>query len=277
MNKSDIKLIQRSLKETVASGITVDGVAGNQTSDALKVYCTTFGLKTVEEAYTLLLRYAHQRFVSDDAFAEAAALLGVKESYVRAIAEVESAGASFLPDGRVKILFERHWFYKKLKEAMDHNSLVREHIAVKFKLPTITDSKTIFDLVVKNYSGICNPVRGGYLGNAAEWPRLETAMNLDVEAACQSASYGGYQIMGFNCIACGYKTAAAMAVGFAQSESAQFLGLVKFIKANPKIHTALKAGNWAGVAEGYNGAAYAEAGYHIKLAAAEAKWAKASQ
>lgn len=272
MNKSDIVLLQKSLRETVSPSITVDGVNGNQTSIAVELYRTTFGLASVEEAYGYLLKYAQIRFVSDDAFNQAATLLTVPESYVRAIAEVESRGASFLNDGRVKILFERHWFYKKLKEALDTKKDTRENIAIKFKVALTTSSADLFALILKSYSDICNTSPGGYLGNSAEWKRLELAMDLDVEAACQSTSYGGYQIMGFNCLVCGYKTAAEMAVAFAESESVQFLSLVKFIKGNPNMLTALRKGNWAGFAEAYNGKDYAKNKYDEKLAAAVAKW-----
>ena len=39
-------------------------------------------------------------------------LLEVDTAIIRAIVHVEAAGTGFLPDGRPKILFERHWFYK---------------------------------------------------------------------------------------------------------------------------------------------------------------------
>lgn len=45
-----------------------------------------------------------------EGIALAAKRLGVDVPTVRAVAEVESNGVGFLPDGRPKILFERHIF-----------------------------------------------------------------------------------------------------------------------------------------------------------------------
>ena len=37
--------------------------------------------------------------------------MGVHPAVIDAIAEVESSGFGWFPDGRMKILFEKHWFY----------------------------------------------------------------------------------------------------------------------------------------------------------------------
>lgn len=272
MDKSLAKQIQRALKETVAPTIKVDGDFGPTSLGFLRDFAATHGVSS-DEATKLLQRYADIRYVSDDAFAQAAKSLGVPQSYVRSIAQVESAGASFLADGRVKILFERHWFYKKLLEALQR-STVRDHVVKKLNwaVPVASlTAATVISMVSKTWPALCNQERGGYTKDK-EWERLESAMDLDTEAACQSASYGGYQIMGFNHIAAGYKSAREMMIAFAQSESCQFLGLIAFIKANPTMWNALKAGNWAGFAKAYNGSAYAENKYDTKLAAAELQW-----
>ena len=51
-------------------------------------------------------------------FARAAAALGCVPAAVRAVVEVESKGG-FLPDGRVRILFERHKFSAFTGRAFD--------------------------------------------------------------------------------------------------------------------------------------------------------------
>lgn len=276
MTNSEVKQMQRALRETVAPNISVDGVYGTQTTDALVVFANKHDIN-LEAGKVLLLAYSNLRFVSDVAFTQASAILSVKESYVRAIAEVESTGESFLKDGRVKILFERHWFYRKLKEALTTNSETRARIAAKLKVPNLTGPDAVGTLMsgmTKYFSSICYPDRGGYEGGGAEWERLNMAMDFDIEAACQSASYGGYQIMGFNCITSGFPTAKDMMIKMAESESVQFLALTNFIKANTSMHIALKKGNWEAFAEAYNGKAYRENNYHTKLSKAEAKWAK---
>lgn len=273
MNKSEIKQLQRALRETVAPKMVVDGDFGKQTTDAIAVFAKMHDV-SVEGAQALLYRYADIRYVSDDAFTTAAQILGVKESFVRAIAEVETNGESFLKDGRVKVLFERHWFRRKLGEALQKPE-VRKNVAAELDIPVpigANAAATLLALVEKKFSNICSAERGGYKGGEVEWDRLNQAMDFDVEAAAMSASYGGYQLMGFNYLACGYKSAKAMMLDLAASESKQFLAMVAFIKANPAMHAALKKGDWAKFAEAYNGPSYKENKYDVKLASSEKKW-----
>lgn len=272
MNASEVTLIQRSLREVIDTTIKVDGVWGNASKGALLKYQAMFGVDE-SNAIKLLLAYASKRFVTDDTITAIAASLGVKESYIRAVAEVESNGASFLPDGRVKVLFERHKFYKYLREAMVSSQSSRESVASTLGLPASSSVDTLVDALNKRYSDIFNPTRGGYIGGAAEWDRLGKAMSLCIDPAFMSASYGGYQIMGFNHKYCGYDTAREMVVDFASSENTQFIAVGKFIKANPTMHNALRKGDWATFAAGYNGSSYKDYNYDTKLQAAEAKWA----
>lgn len=272
MNKSEIKQFQRALRETVDPAMIVDGAWGAGTNKALAEFARVSGVNSAE-AMRLLQKYADTRYVDDDAFAQAAKLLGVKESYVRAIAEVESGGESFLKDGRMKILFERHKFYLYLKEELKKPP-VRKHIAGMLKIPEPVGAAagdSLLVVVAAKYENICSSTRGGYKGDGAEWERLNLAMDLNVDAATMSASYGGYQIMGFNYKACGYSSGKEMMMELAKSESKQFLALIMFIKSNPNLHNALKVGNWAKFAEGYNGKSYRDFKYDTKLASAEEK------
>lgn len=274
MNTSEAKLVQRSLREVIDVTLKVDGVWGNVSKVALGKYQAMFGVDEAS-AIKLLLEYASIRFVTDDVIISIANSLGVKESYIRAIAEVESNGTSFLPDGRMKILFERHKFYKYLSEAMGSSQAARASVASNLGVPSISGVGTLTYALSRRYSDIFNPLRApSYAGGAAEWERLNKAMALWVDAAFMSASYGGYQIMGFNHKYCGYATAQDMAIDFACSENNQFIAVGKFIKANPSMHAALKAGNWAGFAAAYNGSSYKDYSYDTKLKAAEAKWSE---
>lgn len=265
MTKSQVRQLQRALRETVMPGITVDGAWGAQCDQGLAAYAQATGTDTAG-ATALLGAYAELRFVNDDAFATAAASLGVPESHVRAIAQVETNGDGFLKDGRVKILFERHWFYKDLTVALASSADTRAHVAAKLGLAASSSVTALMAEMVKQQNNICDPSRGGYKGNEAEWDRLNLAMDYDVEAAAQSASYGGFQLMGFNFKQCGYPSARAMMIDLAGSESKQFLAVVAFIKANPNLWSAVKASDWAKFASGYNGAAYKDNKYDTKLA-----------
>lgn len=269
MSKSNIVQLQRALRENIAPELTVDGVWGKSCDTALDRYAVSNDV-TTELAKELLQRYVDTRYVSDNAFEQASKQLGVPQSYVRAIAEVETNGESFLKDGSVKILFERHWFKRKLGEALKKPEVCK-HIASKLGVTTTSGSELIA-LIEKKYENICSSTRGGYKGGAAEWDRLNLAMDFDVESGAQAASYGGYQLMGFNHVACGYKTAKDMMLGLAKSESDQFLAMISFIKANAAMLSALKRADWNKFAELYNGSAYVENKYHIKLASSEKKW-----
>lgn len=59
----------------------------------------------------------------------------------------------------------------------------------------------------KSYPTICFPKwdKSKYLGGAHEYKRLEIAKKIDEECALKSASWGMFQIMGFNFAYCGCK------------------------------------------------------------------------
>jgi hypothetical protein len=165
-----------------------------------------------------------------------AALLGVLEASLRAVVAVECNGRGFLPDGRPKILFERHWFYK---------------------LTSLPVSKTRPDL--------SNPKPGGYLGGTREWNRLNAALAFDRIAALKSASWGLGQIMGFNHQAAGYADIEAFVQAMHHSEGKQIEAMCHFIKSNPQMHQALMNRDWQDFARAYNGPAYRRNAYDTKL------------
>jgi hypothetical protein len=280
MNPTEVKNLQRMLRETVAPGITVDGLFGRQTTEAIQQYARQHKVDATT-ALSMLQASVKAKYIGDAAYKEAADILGVKVSYVRAIAEVETSGSAFLPDGQMKILFERHWFYKKLKQAMI-SPIVSGRVANIVNMPGLpivnqnTPIDKLLERVILKFENICSPSRGGYKGDAQEWDRLHLAMTLDVEAACQAASYGGFQLMGFNHQLCGYPTAEAMMHALSESESKQLLAMVSFVKSQPAMLACLKKGDWAGFAEKYNGSAYKENSYDVKLARGEERWRSAN-
>lgn len=169
-------------------------------------------------------------------------LLGVEVSVILAVTFVEAAGPGFLSDGRPKILFERHWFYK---------------------LTPLPVSKTRPDL--------SNPKPGGYLGGTREWERLNAAILFDRTAALKSASWGLGQIMGFNHVAAGYSTVEEFVIAMHESEGKQLEAMMQFIKHNPQMHQSLRDHNFGQFAYLYNGPAYRRNQYDAKLAAAYQK------
>ena len=170
-------------------------------------------------------------------FLEIAAGLGWSAAVVEAFIKVEAAGAAYLPDGRPKILFERHKFY-----AYNGRRWSRTH------------------------SDISNPKSGGYKGGAAEYDRLRRAMALDHDAALKATSWGLPQIMGSNCNLAGYGSPEAMITDFCAGEDQQLRAFGAFIRS-ANLVKAGKALDWVALARGYNGANYAQGGYDRKLAA----------
>ncbi|KFK92204.1 MULTISPECIES: N-acetylmuramidase family protein [unclassified Serratia (in: enterobacteria)] len=175
-------------------------------------------------------------------YQRAAALLGVPGAAVQAVAEVESAGAGMLPDGRPKILFERHVFRRLLLEK-----------GIKVDgLPV--------DLV--------NSAAGGYSGGAAEHERLARAAKIERECALQSCSWGAFQIMGYHWKLLKYRTLQAFINAMYRGDAAQLEAFVRFINANSVLVKALRMLDWAAFAKSYNGPGYASNNYDKKMAAA---------
>lgn len=188
-------------------------------------------------------------------YKKAASDLGVEVAAVRAVASVESNGSGLIKDvsGNMvpKILFERHIMFKRLR---DFTPIKSKEMAAK-------------------YPDIVNEKSGGYKGGLAEHERLQKAVQIDRNTALESASWGAYQIMGFQWKSLGLSSVQEL-VNKAYTEEGQLDLFIRFIKANPLIHKALKEKNWANFARGYNGPAYVVNSYDIKMKQAYERFIK---
>lgn len=178
----------------------------------------------------------------------AAEALGCAPAAIHAVIEVESPSDGFLPDGRVTILFERHVFWQQLKQAGVDPSTVA--------LP----------------ANVLSRERGGYIGGAAEYARLAQAAAINREAAHAACSWGRFQIMGYHAHTLGYADAQAMAAAFATGEAEHLAAFVRFVAADDALRKALDAGKWSAFAKAYNGPAYAQNLYDVRLARAFARY-----
>lgn len=199
-------------------------------------------------------------------FQQVASALGCTVAQIRAVWEVESGGGWFR-DVRADIL------------ALDGPGgfLDGPH------LPKILFEAHIFDRYTEGKYRASHPNlssarwnRKLYVGGQGEYIRLWKAMALDRKAALLSASVGGAQIMGFNHQAAGFPTVEAFWEAMKQSEAAHFKAFAAFITSK-KLVSALRAiSNVAAAcmafAKGYNGAGFAANNYHVKIAAAHAKY-----
>lgn len=178
-------------------------------------------------------------------YAEAAHSLRVTVAVIKAVAEVEARGAGFLPDGQAKILFEPHIFgrYTGYKYNKSH--------------PHLSSTKW-------------NKQNYGAAG-AYQHKKLQEAVLLDREAALMSASWGYFQIMGFNWKVCGYKSLQAFINDVVGSAGGQLRAFVGYVKGRG-LADELQRRDWAGFAFGYNGSGYKENQYDTKLSKAYDKY-----
>jgi len=177
-----------------------------------------------------------------------ASRIGCGEDELHAVLDVEAPGGAFDPQGRPRILFEPHIFYRNLHPS--HRSVaMAEKLACK----------------------IWGQIRYGK--ESEQYGRLERAMRINETAALKACSWGRPQILGENYVAAGYETVQEMVTAFTISEANQIEAMVRFIKAN-HLDDDLRAHNWAAFARGYNGPGYRKNAYDVKLAQAYKRWAK---
>lgn len=182
--------------------------------------------------------------------------IGVGEDVLHAFLEVEAAGSGFDSQGRVKMLFEPHIFFRLLK-GTQRDQAVAEGLA---------------------YS----KWRRGYPKDS--YPRLERAMEINSSAALKAASWGLGQVLGENHHQLGYDSVEDMVADFAEDEENQVEGLVQFTITNhidddlKRIQQKIDRGEKVTAADAipivrvYNGPKFAENDYHNRFVKALYRW-----
>jgi hypothetical protein len=165
--------------------------------------------------------------LADDLIDWAAGELGCEPAVVQAVADVESSGSGMLAPGRSVVRFEGATFHRLTDGRFD-----RSHPTL-----SMTDWKE---------NNTC--VKGGL----DEWARVEEAATLDHEAAYKSASYGLFQIMGFNFATAGYGSVDEFVADMNAGDESQFRSFIKFV-AGARLKTALQDKDWRSFARNYNG------------------------
>ncbi|WP_257755311.1 N-acetylmuramidase domain-containing protein [Burkholderia glumae] len=254
---ADVSYLQRQL---IAAGarLDTDAIYGSATRNAVVAFQATHGLVADGIAgpktwSTLSAGRRDPRHLTDADLQRAADGLQVDLAAVRAVNEVESKGAGFLPDGRPVILYERHIMYRQLAAA----GLDADALAAK-------------------YPALVNPKPGGYAGDAAEYARLASASQISAACALEATSWGAFQIMGFHWKALGYPDVFAFVEAMKVSEAEQLEAFVRFVLADKVMLAALRGKKWAKFAELYNGKAYAENLYDVKLERAFDRYSRAA-
>ncbi len=213
----------------------------------LILWASFFGGQAAQaaQAYRLPTAQGTPGKITQQDFVNAAGDLKCEVAAVKAVAEVEARGSGFLGDGRPKILFEAHHFSRFTKRVYD-------------KLyPNISSSTWKKDL---------------YLGGAKEYDRLNEAIKLDAKSAIQSASWGAFQIMGFNYQSAGFTSPEDYVAAMYKGEGEHLKAFVSFVKSM-KLAKHIQTKSWEAFAKAYNGPKYKDNDYDGKLAKAYAKHA----
>lgn len=218
-----------------AAGLVVDGVVGTKTFMALSGVKMPYHLTAAD-------------------LAKSAQLLGVPLATMRAVNEVESHGAGMLPDGRPKILFERHQFWRQLEA----RGYTQDQLAqLELRKPNLVSEKA-----------------GGYAGDEAEYVRLAGARLIHEDAANEATSWGAFQVMGYHWKRLGYASLAEFLESMEEGEAGHLDAFVRYVALDPNLVAALKGRKWAVFAKGYNGPNFAKNLYDAKLARAYVKYSE---
>ncbi|MCG6187824.1 N-acetylmuramidase domain-containing protein [Maribellus maritimus] len=191
----------------------------------------------------------NEKLLSEQDLNDFAKQYDVELAAVKAVNEIESRGSGFLNDGRPKILFEGHIFWRQL---------------VKLNLsPESALNEENKDVLYKKWT------RNFYLGGAGEYGRLEKAVSISLEpgfkeAAYASASWGAFQIMGYHYKSLGYASVDDFVTKMYEHEREHLGAFGRYLEKNNLIRH-LKSKNWASFARGYNGPSFAANKYDEKL------------
>lgn len=241
-NKSiDVLSLQCSLGCTL-----LDGVFGEQTEKLVKTYQKSHGLEDdgiVGQGTWRSILAERKKGISDETWKRIAKNLGVEVAMIKAIYSVESSGASYLASGYPALLFEAHIFYRELKKiGKNPETLIKNHPSILSK----TWNKNL------------------YKGGQREVPRINEAWAISPGTALMSASFGAFQICGFNYKLCGCKNVYEFYREMWISEERQLELLGKFLKGLG-IVPYMKSKNFSEIARRYNGSGYKQNKYDTKL------------
>ncbi|NEW59943.1 DUF3380 domain-containing protein [Sulfurovum sp. bin170] len=194
------------------------------------------GRAEIDGIYSLLLtnEYIDEKSIEN----------GLAPAAVKAVIKVESSGRGFYQDKRPTILFEGHKFWGQLKsKGFEPKELVEGNENILYPYWT-----------KKYYSR----------SSAKEYSRLDRAIAIDEESALKSASWGMFQIMGFNHKSAGFDTVYEFVEYIKVSEANQLEAFFTFLKKGGCFRH-LESKDWEKFARCYNGSGFKKNGYDSKL------------
>ena len=250
VNGEESRLLQKALNELGGYNMSRDGVFGPGTKNNLMDWQIKNSFEgngiynsDLHKPICELIDRKYIRFSMIDEYAVAIVL---EPAFLKAVTTVESGESGFFNNGLCTVLFERHIFY---------NQVVK-----KF-------GQSRADGWADKYPNICYKTRSqsAYLGGVREWDRINLAKNLDSECALMAASFGMFQIMGFNYALCGYDDVGAYVADMLDSERFHIGAVAMLIKNQQPWYNAAKALDFNEFARLYNGSDYAAHNYNCRL------------
>ncbi len=230
------------------NNLVVDGVVG------LKSW-----MKLIEKEKQIVK--SNDKLLSEKDLIDFAKKYGLELAAVKAVNQIESSGKGFLAFGKPRILFEGHVFWGELKKRnIEPNNFINS-----------LSQDVLYEKWTKKY----------YRGGEGEYERMEKAASISglplaKEAAYCSASWGAFQIMGYNYKNLGYNSVDSWVSAMNDHEREHLAAFGKFIVmkkiSGKNLIEWLKLKNWAKFAEGYNGSGYKKNKYDEKLKAAYNKF-----
>lgn len=230
------------------NSLVVDGVVG------LKTW-----MKLIENENQIT--NSNDKLLSEKDLFDFAGEYNLELAAVKAVNQIESSGKGFLAFGKPRILFEGHVFWSELK---------KRNIQPNNFLNSLSQD-VLYEKWTKKY----------YRGGEGEYERMDKAASISAlpgtrEAAYCSASWGAFQIMGYNYKNLGYSSIDNWVSAMNEHEREHLAAFGKFISmksiSGKKLIDWLREKNWDKFAEGYNGSGYKKNKYDEKLKAAYNKY-----
>jgi hypothetical protein len=216
----------------------------------------------------------------DKLIEDTAVLLKASPAAIKAVIEIESSGQPFLPQGSVTplgenvsgrpvIRFEGHIFWKFLTALAQPDLSPGYILSNNIRIHPALSGERLNLILYRTLK-----LRPKGITKVQAWDQLYLASLLHPSHAKRSASWGLFQIMGFEWERCGLESVDEL-VEKANTIEGQFDLFVRYIKARPSLSEALSKRYWAVFAQQYNGPAYADHKYDTKLESAYWRHARA--
>lgn len=207
------------------------------------------------KAFLEVFRNKKAESITQEQLKNIAILLGdTNTNRIQAVAKVESSGSGWSNDGLVKILYERHYFFKFTKKIIEIAGL-----------GFLSNSK---------YGGYTLDINKNSINDS--WEKVSHAIAYNLDGALQSFSIGSFQVMTIYWEKLGYKSPLDMIYQCSLSEYEQYKCLANYILKVANLKKAFLSissdpESCRAFAKGYNGALYYKGEYHIKIANAYKK------